>query len=96
MTNEKIIAGIKGLLPNMTNLANSGLTPEKHKLLADAYTFVQASGKKREEEDLRIAIDNLMDSTRGPTAHNKRSTAARTIQTILNRVVSMLEMDNPK
>lgn len=96
MTPTEIATGIKALLPNIASLPPEEITSEQHAHLAKAYALVQASECAKEDDDLRVAIQHLMDMEKTQSGRNKRETAIRTIETILHRVVAIIELTPPE
>ena len=86
-TPEELITEIKALIGTMPQLGAIPITPNVHKWLGDAYALVHESGLTREEDDLRMAIDELNVSVNSHVAERP----ANKIKAIMQRVLSMLE-----
>ncbi len=94
MTSQEIATKIQELLGNVPDLVSLPLAPASHKWLGDAYALAKASGYIV-ITSLDAAIDELMDAGALGDSIVKRKTASRKIQTILHRVVAMIEVNNP-
>ncbi|MCA8834367.1 MAG: hypothetical protein K8953_04705 [Proteobacteria bacterium] len=90
MTSQEILTRLKELVSTMPDLACFPLPQESHKWLADVYALVDASNLGMEKNDLKKAMDDLSSSIAKPLAVGY----AGKVQTVINRAVSILEINN--
>ncbi len=94
MTPQEIATKIQELLNNVPDLAIIPLDPASHKWLGDAYALAKESGYIV-LKNLDTAIDELMDAGSYLESTERRKTASRKIQTILHRIIAMIEIKHP-
>ncbi len=90
MTSQEILTKLKELVSTMPDLSRFPLPQESHKWLADVYALVDASNLRVEKNDLKTAMDDLASSLARPIAVGY----AGKVQTVINRAVSVLEINN--